>query len=418
MKPLLSFLLYPAQQQFLDATEPIRGFIGGQGAGKSKVGAFDLLMKARPGRLYMVVAPIYPMLRDATFRTFRDTAQSLGLWGGFYKTEFVATIYTRWGGTAEVLFRSGEKYDRLRGPNLTGLWIDEASLLKHEAFQIGVARLREGSERGWMTATFTPAGLSHWTFDVFGRPSPGVFLVQAATSDNPFVSDKFIETVTSQFAGLRAEQELQGKFVAVEGAEWTSEYFPASIWFDEWPDDLVVTTLALDPAQAKGEKTKGCYSSFVLAGVDKTARVWCEAWMSQRWDARELVAMTFELYQVHKPQAVVVETNFGQGFMMELLVQEAKRRGVILPLYAINNSEDKEVRIRRLGPGLAQGLRRFRAGSASTELLVQQMKDFPVGPHRDGPDALEMAERMVYRLLVGGQKGVESQPVAYRGHRG
>jgi hypothetical protein len=44
---------------------------------------------------------------------------------------------------------------------------------------------------------------------------------------------------------------------------------------------------------------------------------------------------------------------------------------------------------------------RFTSRSPETALLVDQMKDFPVGEHDDGPDALEMAIRLSIELWNG-----------------
>ena len=62
---------------------------------------------------------------------------------------------------------------------------------------------------------------------------------------------------------------------------------------------------------------------------------------------------------------------------------------------------NKQVRIRRLGPYLAQRRLRFKAGSPATALLVEQLREFPVGAHDDGPDALEMAIRLADELCGG-----------------
>jgi predicted phage terminase large subunit-like protein len=83
----------------------------------------------------------------------------------------------------------------------------------------------------------------------------------------------------------------------------------------------------------------------------------------------------------------------------------ARAAGVVLPTYGLNNTVNKEVRIRRLGPYLSQRLFRFKAKSPGTALLVQQLRDFPNGDHDDGPDALEMGLRLMIELF---NKGVRS----------
>ena len=70
----------------------------------------------------------------------------------------------------------------------------------------------------------------------------------------------------------------------------------------------------------------------------------------------------------------------------------------MLPLVKIDNRVNKHVRIRRLAPYLSRGNIRFRGDSPGTDLLVQQLREFPEGDHDDGPDALEMALRVMDRL--------------------
>jgi len=44
---------------------------------------------------------------------------------------------------------------------------------------------------------------------------------------------------------------------------------------------------------------------------------------------------------------------------------------------------------------------RFLAGSESARMLVDQLRDFPLGAHDDGPDALEMALRLAEDVWSG-----------------
>ena len=37
--------------------------------------------------------------------------------------------------------------------------------------------------------------------------------------------------------------------------------------------------------------------------------------------------------------------------------------------------------------------------SPGTRLLVEQLKEFPIGDHDDGPDAVEMAVRLAAKML-------------------
>ena len=69
--------------------------------------------------------------------------------------------------------------------------------------------------------------------------------------------------------------------------------------------------------------------------------------------------------------------------------------------WPLENRTNKLVRIRRLGPYLSARRLRFKSGSPGTRLLVEQLQQFPVGDHDDGPDAAEMALRLAAELLEG-----------------
>jgi len=94
-----------------------------------------------------------------------------------------------------------------------------------------------------------------------------------------------------------------------------------------------------------------------------------------------------------------VETNQFQQLLVDEMVRRADERRLILPLFTINNYVNKEVRIRRLTPLLSGGRIRFKGDSPGARLLVEQLRDFPLADHDDGPDALEMAVRLANDML-------------------
>ena len=64
------------QVAFWGSPERFRAFVGGIGSGKTYAGTVEILRQPA-GSTGMVVAPTYPMLRDATLRTFADLARPL-----------------------------------------------------------------------------------------------------------------------------------------------------------------------------------------------------------------------------------------------------------------------------------------------------------------------------------------------------
>lgn len=191
-------------------------------------------------------------------------------------------------------------------------------------------------------------------------------------------------------------------------SEWPTEYFGPHIWFDEWPPSLQLRILSLDPSKGKSSKY-GDYCAFVLLGRDREGIMWVEADL-RRVTSEVIVSASVEHTGTFRPDGFAVETNTFQELFIALFLQavdpnnpQAQAPGLHMPIYQINNSVNKEVRIRRLGPYLGQRQFRFKANSPGTKLLVQQLKDFPLGDHDDGPDALEQGVRLAVQIWNNGK---------------
>lgn len=405
--------LHPAQAAFLLERKPYKGFVGGRGAGKTWIGAQDVLARSRAGRTYLIASPTSVLMQDTTFPTFRQQAEALGVWDARrVRLSPYPTVTLTTGAT--VRFRTAEDPERMRGPNLTGCWLDEASLMPREAYLIAIAALREQGEQGWLSATFTPKGLSHWTYDVFGKGTPDTAIFHAPTKANPFLPPDFQHRLEIQYGhGLRALQELEGQFCNVEGAEWPAEYFPDSIWFSDFPDGnhgWMARAMALDPSKGRDrsrpkEGREPDYSAWVWGGVDRQGAVWIDADLDNVRDVTRIVEDGIAHYRRFQPQAVVVEVNVFQELVASEVIRRARELQIgPLPLYGINNTEPKDVRIRTIGPYLAQRELRFR-DTPGCRRLVQQLRDFPCGEHDDGPDALVSLLRMLLYQISGRAEG-------------
>jgi predicted phage terminase large subunit-like protein len=254
----------------------------------------------------------------------------------------------------------------------------------------------------------TPKGLTHWTYEQFGQSRPDTELFHATTGDNPFNPAEFAEKLSHQYVGLQAAQELEGQFVSIEGAEWPGEYFHDGIWFSDWPRDMHIKVIALDPSKGKDakavtDKRAADYSAFVFAGLDGDGTIWVDADLNNRRSAEQIVQDALVHCRTWQPTAFVIETNNFQELFEPLLKRAFDEAHIPLPGYKVNNYVNKQVRIRSLGPILAgvDGRFRFRANSPGCKLLVQQLRDFPVGQFDDGPDSLEQAVRVIRFLLWG-----------------
>ena len=189
------------------------------------------------------------------------------------------------------------------------------------------------------------------------------------------------------------EREKQNSPVDPEKCEWPQEYFGHHIWFREWPKELTTRVVALDPSKG-ADARHGDYSAYVLLGVGPHGVLYIEADMARRptpamVDAGALICKRFH------PDAFGIEANQYQELLAGEFVDAFRSRHArnVRPTL-MDNQVNKLVRIRRLGPYLSLRKLRFHGRSPSTRLLVDQLRDFPLAAHDDGPDALEMALRL------------------------
>lgn len=357
------------------------------------------------GRLYMVVAPTYIILQDASMRTVIQVAEDLGVIKERWKQPPRLVLQNG----SEIIFRSGDDPEKLRGPNLSGVWIDEASLMGQEAYSVCIACLREAGQAGWLSATFTPKGTSHWTYEVFGKNRPNTALFRSSTIDNPFLPGEFITALKTQYSDKQASQEISGEFVDQEGCEWPAAHFTGHIWFDEWPDQrkIIVKSIGLDPS--KGQDSKhGDYCALVKLARTNDGILYCEAELS-RINAETIVSNICNEQQEFQADVVVIETNQFQHLLASQILTESRKKHINMPVMSMWNRAAKEVRIRRLGPHLANKNFRFKSDSEGTRLLVNQLREFPLSKYDDGPDALEMALRGMISIHNGRVSTVSGQ---------
>ena len=185
--------------------------------------------------------------------------------------------------------------------------------------------------------------------------------------------------------------EYQGRPTQHDRAEWPDSYFGESIWTDSLPERFEFATVAIDPA--RGTTAKGCYAPDVFVGWSG-GKFWVWANVERRpvEDAALSAVAKCRRYPV---DLVYVEGNGSQYLVADIVRKAAAAAGLPhLMVQAIDTTGNKLDRIRRLGPRLEAGQIKF-LDCPGCRVLVEQLKDFPIGDYFDGPDALEMAVRSV-----------------------
>ncbi len=222
----LDFQLHTRQLEFVTATEHFLALVGGIGSGKTISGVVRSILasfgqigdqRGRVPNSGMITAPTYPMLRDATLHTFFEYAgypkRPGSLVADFNKSEMQATMING----SRILFRSADNPDRLRGPNLSYWFGDEAAMYSPAVWRVMIGRLREHGVFGYAWLSTTPRG-RNWLWKQFVQTATKRHrIIKAKTRDNPFAAVDFVESLEAEYSGDFAAQELDGEFVAHEG---------------------------------------------------------------------------------------------------------------------------------------------------------------------------------------------------------
>lgn len=204
------------------------------------------------------------------------------------------------------------------------------------------------------------------------------------------------------------KRDKQSLLAAAEAQEWPDSYFDDFIWFDDLPERRKVRVLALDPSKGADARYSD-YSAYVDLSIGFDGLIYVDANLARR-GTPQMVEDGVAIYMATAPDAFGCEANAWQDLLCGEFGRAFEAAGVIAAEpWALHNHTKKQVRIRRLGPLLAQKRLRFKRNSPGVLLLISQLRDFPDRhAHDDGPDALEMAFRLANSYL--GDQGHEPEP--------
>jgi predicted phage terminase large subunit-like protein len=217
-----------------------------------------------------------------------------------------------------------------------------------------------------------------------------------------FKSAADLEVIRQQdaraFAGLYQQNPSEAS-----AAEWAPELFGDWIWVQpcRWPRNFDLSVVCLDPSKGQSDK-QGDYCAIVFMGIAPDRLLYVDAFI-ERIPLDQIVRKAVVLCQQWRPNYIGIEADQFQ----ELLVHEFRRvfdggMGVHCPICMMRTRGiPKIARIRQLSQYVIHRELRFKADSPGCRLLVDQLMDFPLAEHDDGPDALQMCTRLPLELVKG-----------------
>ncbi len=178
--------------------------------------------------------------------------------------------------------------------------------------------------------------------------------------------------------------------------EWPTEYFYGILaQDDEWPERFSFSATALDPSKGKNAKT-GDYSAIVNVGY-ANGFLWVDCDLDRRATPKMMADLVAFNERV-RPTVTGIEGVAFQELLAPDYIQAQNEMGTYRddPVL-LDNTVNKQLRIGRLGLWLRLHMIKIKRNLGGL-LLLEQLKGFPNAKHDDGPDALEMAIRLLMQL--------------------
>jgi hypothetical protein len=211
----------PSQKRFHDSTARFKGFSGPIGSGKSQALCQEALRLSyqNPGRVGLIGAPTYPMLRDSTLTSLTEVLNENEIPHEHHKSENVLTLKDS---GSRILLRSIDEFERLRGTNLAWFGIDELTYAQEEAWLRLEGRLRDPkAKRLGGFAVWTPKGFD-WVYRRFiQNAGPGYDVVLARPYENRFLLEQtpdFYERLKGSYDENFFRQEVLGDYLNSKGS--------------------------------------------------------------------------------------------------------------------------------------------------------------------------------------------------------
>jgi hypothetical protein len=208
------------QENFIKTKAKYAAAVAGLGGGKTWAGTIKSLIMSieNPGIRILVTAPVFKILNDATIPKYHEI---FGMVPDYAKFLGGDNPMARLANGGEIIFRSTEKPDNLRGPEIGACHMDEGANSSYYSFQIIQGRLRQRNPKTGETypcqcwVTTTPKGMNWIYLEFVAQDRPNYELFNWSTRDNPYLPPDYLGQF--DYKGKFRAQELEGKFHNLEG---------------------------------------------------------------------------------------------------------------------------------------------------------------------------------------------------------
>jgi phage terminase large subunit-like protein len=289
--------------------------LAGRGFGKTRTGAEWIAEQAvrNPGTEWAIVAPTW---RDCRKVCIEGPS---GLLKAFLPGELesmnASDLTVRLNNGSRVYGYSSDGYERLRGSNLAGAWVDEAAVMDRVDDMFSEAlmpALRIGQNpRVLITTTPRPIGFLR---DLIGRDNDSVAITRGKTWDNAAnLSKTALDELKAIYAGTRIGlQELEGELLEdIQGALWNHDLIANTRVHVLPPMSRIV--VGVDPAVTSGEKAD--FTGIVVAGRSHDGHLYILEDCTMKGTPQACMATAVNAYHRWHADRIVGEVNNGGDYI-------------------------------------------------------------------------------------------------------
>jgi phage terminase large subunit-like protein len=351
----------------------------GRGWGKTRVGAEWVRSVARPGARIALVGPTAADVRDVMIEGESGILSVCEPWN--LPTYEPSKRRLTWPNGAIATAYSAEEPDRLRGPQHTHAWCDEAAAwARPDTWDMAMMGLRLG-DHPQVVVTTTPRNVPLMRTI---QASPGLIVTRGRTLDNAAnLAPSFLTGLMARYEGTRlGRQELEGEDLSDNpDALWQRDAIDATR-VREAPD-LRRVVVAIDPAvTAKDDSDE---TGIIVAAIGVDGRGYVLADRSGRYKPDEWARVAMRAFDEFQADRIVAEGNQGGDMVAHVL----RTAWADAPIRIVHASRGKVARAEPVAALYEQG-RVSHVGAFP--LLEDQLTGWsPGGPSPDRLDALVWA---------------------------
>jgi phage terminase large subunit-like protein len=294
-------------------------FLAGRGFGKTRLAAEWLAEQAatNPNTEWAIVAPTWRDCRKVCIEG------SSGLLKAFLPGELhsvnASDLTVRLNNGSRIYGYSADGFERIRGSNLAGAWVDEAAVMGpvEDLFAEALMPALRIGQNPRVLITTTPRPIK-FLRDLVARGDGSVAVTRGATWDNEAnLSKTAISELKARYEGTRTgRQELEGELLEdVEGALWNRDQVDATRVHKLPAMSRIV--VAVDPAVTSGEKAD--HTGIIVAGRSLDGHFYIIEDCTMKGTPHACMLAASKAYHRWHADRMVAEVNNGGDYLQAVL---------------------------------------------------------------------------------------------------